>query len=697
MTQFLLEIYGEDIPPLFQKEGEEKIKSAFENFFYQQKIDFTKIDTFSTSRRFVVVVYGLPINKPSDKELIRGPLTSANKLAIQGFLKSRKILKESELKKKIIKNKEYFFYENIIPKTSLKDILRKEILKILFNIKWSKSMVWLQKDLKWIRPINHVFCIFNKQNILFDDNNIKSINYFYGNYQYNNKKLKCLSFKDYENKLEKNFVILRSEKRIEKIEKYLSKFRKQNNKIIYDKKTIDLVEFPNLFFGNFDKTFLKLPESFLIAVISGKQNYFAFKNNKNTLENFFAYISNRSEDKNIQKDFEKVLHSRFLDTIYFLESDKKIGLKKYYNKLEYLIYFKGLGNLKQKSERIFSLCKFIAKKLYANKLFKDNGDFVYEEVKFAKADLVSNLVQEFPELQGHVGAHLFELEGANNSLCMAIKQQYCPISLNDKCPQNPLSISLSIADKIDHLVGIFLIGKKPTGSKDPYALRRAAFGLLRIIIENKLSIDLSDLLSKSADIFFIQKEKSKKRIKKNNFDSFNFEKFEKENIIRFLNQRLEYFLKNDFPKNLINSVNENKNYYDPYLIFKKIDTLKAFLSKKESQEFLKAYKRMNSILGKSSKDMKIDIKLFEKPEEKLLYNAITDLEKRINKNEINNKKFNFSQDLIFLLNLTLPINNFFDNVQVNSCNDILKKNRVSILYRCNKVLQELCNFSSIIN
>ena len=697
MTELLLEIYGEEIPPLFQKEGEEKIQSAFENFFYQQKIDFTKIDTFSTSRRFVIVVYGLPINKASNKELIRGPLTSANKLAIKGFLKSRKILKESELKKKIINDKEYFFYENIIPKTSLKDILRKEIPKIIFNIKWSKSMVWLQKDIKWIRPINHFFCIFNKQNILFDDKNIRSLNYFYGNYQYNNKKLKCLSFKDYENKLEKNFVILRSEKRIQKIEKYLSKFRKKDNEIIYDKKTIDLVEFPNLFFGNFDKSFLKLPQSFLIAVISGKQNYFAFKNYKNTLENFFAYISNRSEDKNIQKDFEKVLHSRFLDTIYFLESDKKIGLKNYYNKLEYLIYFKGLGNLKQKSERIFSLSKLIAKKLYANQLFNDNGEFLYDEIKFAKADLVSNLVQEFPELQGDVGAHLFELEGANDNLCLAIKQQYCPNSLNDKCPQNPLSISLSIADKIDHLVGIFLIGKKPTGSKDPYALRRAAFGLLRIIIENKLSIDLSDLLSKSADIFFVQKEISKKGIKKNSFDSFNFEKFEKVDMVSFLNQRLEYFLKNDFPKNLIHSVNENRNYYNPYFIFKKADTLKAFLSKKESHDFLKAYKRMNSILSKSSKNMKIDTKLFEKSEEKLLYNAILHIEKRINKNENNNKKFNFYQDLIFLLRITSPINNFFDNVQVNSCNDILKQNRVGILYRCNKVLREICNFSSIIN
>ena len=167
----------------------------------------------------------------------------------------------------------------------------------------------------------------------------------------------------------------------------------------------------------------------------------------------------KKEDKVIKKDFEKVLNSRFLDTIYFLNSDIKIGLEQYYNKLEDLIYFEGLGNLRQKSERINNLSKFIAKQLFSKILINNNGDLKFNEIKYAKADLVSNLVQEFPELQGDVGSHLLKLKKSSKEVCKAFKEQYLPNTSVDKCPKEPLSICLSIADKIDHLVGIFLIGK----------------------------------------------------------------------------------------------------------------------------------------------------------------------------------------------------------------------------------------------
>ena len=699
MTELLLEIYGEEIPSSFQYEGKEKLKEAFRIFLNEKKIIYNELNSFATARRFVIVTKGLPLNTSESRELIRGPITSANQKAIDGFLRSKKISDISKLKKNVFNNKEYFFFEKILPKTPIKDIFKNCIPEILSNIRWSKSMVWVSRNVKWIRPIKHIFCIFNKQNISIDFEGIQSSNYFCGNYQYGNTKLKCNSFKEYEDKLKENYVILREEKRRKRIDKLLSKYKSQNYEIIYDKATIDSVEFPNLYIGSFDKSYLKLPTSFLVAVISGKQNYFSFKkkiNSQKTIENIFGYISNKKEDRIIKKDFEKVLNSRFLDTIYFLNSDIKVGLEEYYNKLEGLIYFEGLGNLRQKSERIYNLCENIAKQLFGKILINNNGDLKFNEIKYAKADLVSNLVQEFPELQGDVGSHLLELKKSNKEVYTALKEQYLPNTSNDKCPKESLSICLSIADKLDHLVGIFLIGKKPTGSKDPFALRRSAFGLIRIIIENKLNLDLNRMISLSEEIYLDQKNNFNKNFVNKNLSTLKIIKSKKSELNEFLSQRLEFYLKDKFSQENVHSILDTNDEIRPYYIFQKAKKLEDYLLQKESQNFLRAYKRINSILIEIPQNTNVNEDLIKKTEEQVLYKKILETEDLIRNQEIKGIS-EFSESLISLNKFSSPIDNFFDKIQVNSSDKKLKDNRLNILLRCKKIFQQICNFSEILN
>ncbi len=699
MTELLLEIYGEEIPPSFQYEGKEKIKEAFTTFLNEKKINYNEINLFATARRFVIVINGLPINMPESRELVRGPITSASQNAIDGFLRSKKISDISKLKKKILNTKEYFFFEKILPKTPIKEIFNIGIPEILSNIKWSKSMVWVSRKIKWIRPIKHIFCILNKENILIDFEGIESSNYFYGNYQYGNTKLKCSSFNEYEDKLKDNYVVLKEDVRMRRIEKLLSKYKAQNYEIIFDKSAINSVEFPSLYIGSFDKSYLKLPTSFLVAVISGKQNYFSFtkkSNNQNNIENIFGYISNKKEDNVIKKDFEKVLNSRFLDTIYFLNSDIKIGLEQYYNKLEDLIYFEGLGNLRQKSERISNLSKFIAKQLFSKILINNDGDLKFNEIKYAKADLVSSLVQEFPELQGDVGSHLLKLKKSSKEVCKALKEQYLPNTSVDKCPKEPLSICLSIADKIDHLVGIFLIGKKPTGSKDPYALRRSAFGIIRIIIENKLNIDLNRMISFTEKIYFDQKNNLNKNLVNQNLCALNITKSKKLEINEYLSQRLSYYLKDKFSPEKIHSILDSNDELRPYYIFQKAQKLEDYLSQKDSQNFLKAYKRISSILIKSPENKNINESLIKKKEEMVLYRKIRETQNLL-RNQKEKGISQFSKNLILLNEFSSPIDNFFDNVQVNSSDKKLKDNRLNILLMCKKIFQQICNFSKILN
>ena len=255
---------------------------------------------------------------------------------------------------------------------------------------------------------------------------------------------------------------------------------------------------------------------------------------------------------------------------------------------------------------------------------------------------------------------------------------------------------MSIADKIDHLVGIFLIGKKPTGSKDPYALRRSAFGLIRIIIENKLNIDLNSMISFTEKVYFDQKNNLNKNFVNQNLNTLNITESKKLEINEFLSQRLAYYLKDKFSQEKIYSIFDSKDELRPYYIFQKAQKLEDYLSQRDSQNILKAYKRISSILIESPENTKIKESLIKKKEEIVLYKKMLETQNLL-RNQKEKGVSQFSKNLILLNKFSSPIDNFFDNVQVNSSDKKLKDNRLNILLMCKKIFQQVCNFSKILN
>ena len=681
MTEFLLEIYGEEIPPLSQIEAEKSLCELFNDFLDEMKLNFSSLETFSSSRRIVILIKDLPKLKLGEERVIRGPAVSSPDSAINGFLNANMVSNRENLYKDTLKDKEYFFLKKKVAEESVRDLFTKFLPICLSKIKWKKSMRWSNNREKWIRPIKQILCLFDKKIINFKFAGISSSEFTYGNYNFVSDKIKCNSFDDYKIKLEKNNVILCDKVRKEFIISQLEKLSKDSDlSFNFDEKFISdvsrLVEFPNIFHGYFDKSFFSMPEEFLVSVISGQQKYFSFKDKDDKLSNVFAFVTNHISDKKglIRNGNEKVLKARFKDALFFIKEDTEIRLEDRIQKLDNITYFLGLGTLKDKVLRLSKIADLICNFTKYKMSEREKKIFL-----ISKTDLTTEMVKEFPSLQGYVGSYYAELENYNESECNALIDQYKPVSSNDVCPKPQLSVYLSLTDKIDNILSAFLIGKKPTGSKDPFGLRRAALGIIRILIENKIDLNLIQIIRGSEELF-----KFKSMVKN----------FECDEITSFIKTRLTVYLKD---RNLSGGVIDSiflEEDLNPYLIYKKCKIINDFIQEKDALNFLNAYRRIDSILRDCSRNNNIKVysnKFSSKYEEQLYKNF-----KELRKNLVQKRGLQkFSSNLTSFLRLTNFVNSFFDNVTVNSENRDERNNRISLLFFCRETVNLVCNFSKI--
>ena len=677
MSDFLLEIYGEEIPELSQIEAEKRFLELFNNFFKESNISFEGISTYSSSRRIVVFVKKLPELIKGGEKIIRGPSVSADEKAISGFLKSNEISSIKKLYLHTVKDKKYYFYRKQIKDKKINEILSQFIPHCLSDFNWKKSMRWSNYRDFWIRPIKNILCILDGKIIPFKFSGIKSSNVTIGNYYYSSKKIKCKSFEDYKKSLVKNLVILSNTER-EKIvkEKLKKKANSLNLKFNFSHDFIQtvsrLVELPNVFFGSFEKRFFSMPEDFLVTVISGQQNYFSFKDHKDKLSNVFAFVSNHSKDtKNeIKRGNEKVLKARFEDALFYIKEDLQIKLEDRLEMLKKITYFEGLGSLYDKAQRISNLGSHL-KEIF-NFSFKE----IYKRIfLISKCDLTTEMVKEFTSLQGVVGSHYSRSQGYSSIESDALLEQYKPISAKDFCPKSELSICLSLANKIDDIVGAFLIGKKPTGSKDPFGLRRCALGIIRILIENKIDFNLFKFLNYSSSLYLVESVKKKHIL---------------DEIITFINVRMVVHFQSlgitqDFIKSVI-KIDE----FNPHIIFYKCQTLISFMNKKEGHKFVAAYKRIDSILKNSALKNNIRKSELNDNYEKKLYEKVNEIEHKIEKLNLNK---NLEEGLNHISELTPLVNLFFENVKVNIDDKFKKENRLALLKFTKSTLDQLCDFS----
>ena len=685
MAELFIELFSEEIPSKLQIDARQKIRQMFEERLQKKEIKFNSSKSFSTPKRLVFVIDGIPEEIEQKEKVLKGPKVEAPRVALEGFIKSNN-LKEADIYKKNIERGEFYF-ANIKPKAI--DVLKELqfiIPDVLQGYSWKKSMKWSGYDLKWGRPLKSIIALFNNKVINFNFFHLQSNNLTFAD-EINEEKQKLVNnFKSYLNILRSKNIILDQEKRKAMI---LRKFnnicnsRKLksdfNEKLIEE--VVNLVERPNVIVGKFDKTYLEVPQEILSITMQQHQKYFPLFDNNGKLTNLFLLVANLPDQKGyIKTGNQRVIAARLSDAKFFWDKNKTQSLVKQVGKLKTLSFFNQLGSFYDRTQRLKKLASIISDQLNINK----------EKVEIAssicKADLVSDLVGEYPELQGVMGKYFAIEQGFAEDISLAISDHYLPVGVNSAVPKKPISTAVAIIDRIDILVGFFGINEKSTSSKDPFALRRTAIGLLRIIAENNLTLQLKDLINYSIVLYSEQNVK---------FSNNSVVK----DVLIFLRERFKNLLKDKKIRNdIIEAVNASQAGNDFLALYKKSFVINKNISKDICKNIIGTYKRASNIVDQELKNQKDNIIgqpesfLFKKDEEKHLYNKINEIRKYFSSTK---KQESYDETLKILAEAKPTTDNFFDNVIVNDENLNIKKNRLELLQMFCKTYNNFIDFSKV--
>ena len=684
MSDFFLELYSEEIPHGLQIHARKQIHELIFKELNENNIKFKGFDVFSTPKRLIVFIENITLNQKIESQEVKGPKVGCNDQALEGFLKSKNAIKEDLIQKSTDKGE--FYFVKLPAKTLLtSDILRKKLPSILQNINWKKSMRWSDHDCFWGRPLKSILCLLDNKVLDFSFFHINSSNSTYVNGPFEDKEIKIKNFKDYKKNLEKNKIEIDHKKREQKIRTELEKVLKKNkctpelNNFLVEEVT-NLVETPVILKGKFDPEYLVLPDELLNLTMVNHQRYFPMKSIfDDKLINSFLFVANNFDNKNlITKGNEKVIDARLSDAKFFWDKNKRQNLVKQVTKLNSIVFYQKLGTLYDKTQRIRQLGSVIADSIGANK----------EDTEIAgsicKSDLVSDLVGEYPELQGIIGSYFAIEQGFSKEISNAVQNHYLPLGPSGKVPKEKISIAVAIADKIDTLVGFFGIDEKPTSSKDPFALRRACLGVLRLIAENKVSLSLKEILNNSKNLYLAQKYQltNEKII---------------EDLFQFFIERFKVNLKDKGARlDVTNSILENNRSDDFYLIMKNINELSKCLKKSQGQDAISIYKRSKNILDQSNQEEEF----FGNPDNVLFQHPSED-EILIKLNEARDyfttpSRLRDNEKTITLLSELKPMtDNFFDNVKVNDDNQQVRKNRLELLTLLCKTFEKFTDFSKL--
>ena len=682
MAEFFLELFSEEIPAKLQRNLREKMLEEFQNFFSSKSINSKKNFSLSTPNRMIIVFEGLDKQIKISSEEIRGPKTNAPEQALEGFLRSNRI-EEKDLFKRNTEKGEFYFFKSKAKTLNTQDLLTEFIPKLLENYQWKKSMRWGEFDLIWGRPLKSILSVFDNKTINFEFHHIASSNSTFIDKDFEDKKKIFNNFKSYEKFFKKNQVIINQNIRKKIISKEFSKILKKRRLKIEENESllnevVDLVENPNVLSCSFDKKFLSIPKEILILTMQSHQKYFPTLDEKNQVTNEFLIVANKKDKKGLIKiGNERVIEARLSDAEFFWKKDKTQNLVKKVSDLKLINFFKGLGTYFDKVQRMRKLGGIISDELLISK------EKVELSASICKTDLTSDLVGEFPELQGIMGGYFSAHQGFDKDISQAISDQYLPIGLDSKVPKKPLSVALSVTDKIDTLVGFFGINEKPTSSKDPFALRRVALGIIRTIVENKIDLKLNDLLVYSVNLY-----------KNQNFNLTNNNL--QQELHNFLKDRFKYYLKEkqvrfDIIESSISSFSANKLFSS----FEKAKSLNKIISDQVGIDIISTFKRASNILESEMKDNKIEISnttdpgIFKTDYEKNLFKKINEIKKYYS--GIDNDE-NYEKSLLILADLKKEVFDFFDNVKVNEENEFLRKNRLELINMLCKTFQNFINF-----
>ncbi|MDD7753546.1 MAG: glycine--tRNA ligase subunit beta [Clostridiales bacterium] len=681
----LLEIGVEELPSRFGQTTLDQIENNLSKLLKEERINFDNIEKYATPRRLTFVIKNLADKATDLEEEVKGP---AKKIAVDddgnftkpalGFMKSKGLDPENVYFKQL-GNAEYLFGTIKQEGKHTSEVLKNIVPEAIKNVTFPKAMRWGGKNMRFARPIRWMVALLNNEVLDIDLEGIKSSNITRGHRFLGEKEFEVNSVEEYFEKLDKNFVVLDQHKRKEMIREQAVEVAKSlGGEVELDEDLLEeitfLVEYPTAFYGEFDEEYVKLPKEVVTTPMKEHQRYFPVSKDGKLLPNFIAV---RNGDSNridlVKAGNEKVLRARLADALFFYHEDTKKPLESFVDKLQTVVFQAKLGTVYDKTLRIEKLSQVILNELNMT----ESKENTLRAAKLCKADLVTNMVFEFTELQGIMGRDYAQVSGENEEVCQGIFEHYLPRFAGDILPETNTGIALSIADKLDSIAGFFAIGIKPSGSQDPYALRRQALGILSILLDRKLSVNLNNLINAALD----------------NYSNLEFNKEEvASQIVEFFVERVKNLFKDlGIRYDVIDAV-LNNNLDDISDIHTRALELNRWLQKDELVEMLTAFNRVATLAEKATTDIVKEDLLKEDAEIKL-YNGFKEIKSNV-ESLLLDKKYNEALDAFATLRPL--VDNLFDNVMVMDKDEAIKENRLGLLKQIYSTMLTICDLSKIV-
>ena len=691
MNRYLLEIGVEELPARFVKTTLAQMEKYVSEKLNEKRIPFDEMKFYSTPRRLVLLIEGLPERQEDLEKEVKGP---SKKIAfdeegnptkaLEGFMKGQGVALE-DISTREHNNVEYIFANKIEKGRSVEEILKDSMPDMIKSISFPKSMKWGGKNLRFARPIRWLLSLFNDRVLEFNLEGIVAANITRGHRFLGSSHIEIDNIDEYFTALKDNYVMVDRNERKEKIKYGCEKLaREKGGNLLFDEELLDeitnIVEYPTPMIGRIKEEYLDLPKEVLITPMKEHQRYFPVVDDKGRLLPYFITVRNGNEEylDIVVKGNEKVLGARLEDAKFFYYEDIKQPLENYVEDLKDIVFQEKLGTLYDKTMRVQKLAGKIGSYLEVGEETKKN---IERAGYLSKADLVTNMVGEFSELQGIMGREYAAESGENEITSLAIYEQYLPRFSNDELPTTTAGAILSIGDKLDTIAGIFAIGIQPTGSQDPYGLRRQALGIINIILDKKLNLSLEELVDFALYIY----------VEENGL-AFDYYKV-KDEILNFFDGRIKnMFIDMGIRYDVVEAI-LGTDIDDVFDLKLRADKLNLWLDKEGLSEVLSAFNRVKTLAEKAETD-EVKRELLVEEEEIKLYETFNSVEEKV-KDSLNCKEYDKALD--YMVSLKGPIDQFFDNVMVMVEDEELKNNRLGLVKQISNTMLLICDLSKIMN
>jgi len=694
MENVVLEIGTEEIPAQYMENALKDLNRLAKNYLEESRIKYKEVKVYGTPRRLILFIFHIKEKQEDIFQKIKGPAyliaynkeSQPQKPALK-FAQNQGVNIEDLIVEDTEKGKYIFALKSKIGQPTI-DILSRIFPKTIKSMQFPKSMRWEESSLRFIRPIRWILALYGKEIIKFNLDGLNSENITYGHRLLAPKKIIISSTQEYFKKIEKNYVIIDPQIRENIIKTDIKQIIKEigGEKIINEKQLkeiIYLVEYPNAILGKYDKKYLELPKDVLTVVMEKHQKYFPVFKNKDELLPLFIVIINNSKKyaSKIKEGNENVLRARLEDAKFFYQEDQKIPLEESVDKLKNVIFQEKLGSLFDKTKRLELLCDYISDSLRVKQKVKKD---LLRSAHLCKADLVTEMVKEFPELQGSTGKEYAILSNEKKEVAEPIFEHYLPRFSGDRLPETENGMILGIADKVDSIIGCFMMGLTPTGSQDPYGLRRQSRGKIAIILKNNLQISLKDIIQKSLSLYKTSVS-LELQIDENKIVS---------QILNFFKQRVKnIFLEEGIRYDVIDSVLAVDSDGDVVDVKHRIKAIEELYNKPIFRKILNSSSRVLN-LSKSNEETEIDRSLLKEKAELNLYHNYESIYPQT-RAFIYNKEY--KKVFKLLGNLCEPVDEFFDQVLVMDKDKHIRKNRIALIKKIGILFNQVADLSKIVS